>query len=327
MRRRDLMMLLGSATMAAPLVARAQQKPMPVIGILGVGSATGSVQEVGAFRQGLAETGYLDGQNVAIESHWAEGRYDRLALLVADFVSRKVDVIVTIGGTSPALAAKNATSTIPIVFADVGDPVFVGLAASLAHPGGNLTGVSNLNTGLTLKRLQLITELVSQPEVIAQLINPDNRNSDRILREAQDAARTNGWPLTILRAHTESEIDAQFATLAQFPASALSVQADAVFAARRDQLLALSMQGAVPTIWPWDDFVSKGGLISYGPDYAAALRQSGLYAGRILSGTKPADLPVQQSITFRMVINLKTAKALGLTIPPTILARADEVIE
>ena len=323
MRRRELMLLLGGAMTAAPAV-RAQQKAMPVIGFLGTGSANALL--LAPFRQGLSETGYAVGQNVAIEYGWAEGQYNRLPTLAADLVGRKVDVIATLGGTPSALAAKTATSTIPIVFSS-GDPVEQGLVASLARPGGNLTGFSIMNTELMPKRVELLSELVPQAKVIALLVNPNNPNTQGIVREVQEAARVKGLQLQILEAATESEIDTAFASLVQLHAGGLVVAADPVLFARREQLLALASRHAVPAIYDWREFVATGGLISYGSSLTAIWRQVGIYAGRILKGAKPADLPVQQPTTFELVVNLNTAKALGLTVPPSILARADEVIE
>ena len=324
MKRREFMLLLSGA-LVAPRVLRAQQKAMPVIGILHSGSPGPYTPNVAAFRQGLSETGYVEGQNVAIEYRWAEGRYDGLPALAADLVGRKVDVIAALGGTPSALAAKTATSVIPIVFS-VGDPVERGLVASLARPGGNLTGVASLDE-LTSKRLELLSELVPQAKVIALLVNPTNAITERPIRDVQEAAGVKGLQLQILRASTDSEINAAFATLVQLHAGALILPSDGFFNSRRDQLVALAAQHAVPAIYDWREYAASGGLISYGMSFTAAYRLAGIYVGKILKGATPADLPVQQPTTFELVVNLTTAKALGLTVPPSILARADEVIE
>jgi putative ABC transport system substrate-binding protein len=278
---------------------------------------------VAAFHQGLSDTGYVEGQNVAIEYRWAEGHYDWLPTLAADLVGRKVDVIVASGGPAPARAAKNVTTTIPIVFATGGDAVDFGLVASLARPGGNLTGVSLLANELMPKRLQLLSELVPQAKLIALLVNPGPPNND----DLREAARAKGIQLHILKAGTESEIDSAFASFVQLHAGALLVGADLFFFGRREQLLALAARHALPAMYEWREFAAAGGLISYGASRAAAYRQVGIYVGKILHGAKPADLPVEQPTKLELVINLKTAAALGLTIPQTILARADEVIE
>ena len=318
MGRRELIILLGGAAIAWPLAARAQQKP--VIGWLGIGSPSPLV----AFRQGLSETGYVEGQNVAIEYRWAEGHYDRLPALAADLVGRKVDVIV--GNTPAALAAKSATATIPIIFIS-GAPVEYGLITGLAWPGGNLTGVSVMSMELNPKRFELLSELVPKAGVIALLVNPNNVNAEPVMRDVQEAARAKGVPLHILKAATESEIDAAFATLVQVQAGALVVGADLFFQRRREQLVTLVSRHAIPAIYEARDFVVAGGLISYGPSQPSVNRQLGIYTGKILKGAKPADLPIEQPTSFELVINLKTAKALGLTIPESFLSRADEVIE
>jgi putative ABC transport system substrate-binding protein len=327
MRRRELIFLLGGAATAWPLVARAQQKAMPVIGYLSTTSPGPAAPSTAAFRQGLSETGYVEGQNVVIEYRSAEGNYDRLPALAADLVARKVDVIVSVGGTPTALAAKNATSTIPIVFR-TGEPVADGLVASLARPGGNLTGFGMLLGELTPKLLELLSELVPQARVIALLVNPNLGSViERIIRDMEEAARAKGVQLPILKAGTESEIDAAFASLVQLQAGALLVAADPFLFNRREQLAALASRHAVPAIYPWREAVAAGGLISYGPSLTAVFREIGIYAGKILKGAKPADLPVQQPTKFELVVNLKTAKALGLTLPQSMLMRADEVIE
>jgi len=324
-KRREFILLSVSAAIAVPITVRAQQR-VPVIGFLGMTSPGPYAPLVPAFRQGLAETGYVEGQNVAIEYRGAEGHYDRLPALAADLVGRKVDVIATSGGPPAARAAKNASSTIPIVFiASV--PVELGLVASLARPGGNLTGVSTMFAELTAKRLELVSELVPQARVIALLVNPSNGNAERIIADVREAARAKGLQLHILKASSASEIDIAFATLAQQHAGALVVGNDAFFLTRRDQLVALAARDAVPAIYDSREYAASGGLISYAASLAVAYRQLGVYAGKILKGAKPADLPVQQPTTFELVINLKTAKALGLTVPQTLLARADEVIE
>ena len=322
MNRRKLILLLSGAVGALSRTLRAQQKAMPVIGFLGSASPS---HILAAFHQGLGETGYVEGQNLAFEYRWAEGRYDRLPALAADLVVRNVDLIAA-DGIPAALAAKTATSTIPIVFA-VGDPVDLGLVASLARPGGNLTGVSTMAPELSPKRLELLSELVPQVGVIALLVNPNNSNTERTTRDMQEAARAKGVQLHILTAGTESEIDAAFATLVQLHAGALVVGGDPFFANRREQLVTLAATHGVPAIYQSREFAEAGGLISYGLNFTAAFRQVGIYAGRILKGVKPDDLPVQQPTTFELVVNLKTAKALGLTVPPSILARVDEVIE
>jgi putative ABC transport system substrate-binding protein len=327
MNRRELMLLLGGAAVAAPRALNAQQKAMPVIGFLSSTSPGPSAPAVAAFRKGLSETGYVEGQNVAIEYRWAEGSYDRLPALAADLVGRKVDLIATGGGPPSAFAAKTATSTIPIVFVLGDDPVATGLIASLARPGGNLTGVSFLLVELMPKRLELLSDLVPQARVIALLVNPNNSNAQRIIPDVEGAARAKGLQLPILKATSESEIDAAFATLVQLRADALLVGTDPFLSSRREQLVTLAARHAVPAIYQSREFVASGGLISYGPSQTAVFRQTGTYVGKILKGAKPADLPVQQPTTFELVVNLKTATALGLTVPQSMLMRADEIIE
>jgi len=325
MKRREFMILLGGA-MAAARTGRAQQKALPVIGFLDSASPGPDAPFLAAFHHGLSETGYVEGQSVVIEYRWAEGSYDRLPALAAGLVGRQVDVIAA-DSIPGARAAKNATTTIPIVF-EVGiDPVEFGLVASLARPGGNLTGVGFLNFELVPKRLELLSELVPQADAFVLLVNPTNENAERVVRDGQDAARAKGVQLTILKAATESEIDTAFATLAQLRAGALLVSPDPFFISRREQLVALASRDAVPAIYSLREAVADGGLISYGTSRTSVFRLLGIYAGKMLRGAKPADLPVQQPTTFELVVNLKTAKALGLTVPPSILARADEVIE
>ncbi len=326
MRRRELILMLGGAALGWPCALRAQQKAMPVIGFLGSGLPGPSAPFVAAFRQGLSETGYVEGQNVAIEYRWAEGNYDRLPALAADLVGRKVDVI-SAQSTLSARAAKSATSTVPIVFTSGNDPVAAGLVASLARPSGNLTGVSFLTVELMPKRLELLSELVPHARVIALLVNPNISAAERIIRDMQEAARAKGVQLPILEAANESEIDAAFASLVQLQAGALVVGTDPFFFSQREQLVALAARHAVPAIYEWRENVASGGLVSYGINNIAVLRLAGTYAGKILAGVKPADLPVQQPTKFELVINLKTATALGLTVPQALLARADEVIE
>jgi putative ABC transport system substrate-binding protein len=308
------------------LLARAQQKAMPVIGYLSGGRRAWSTPSVTGFRQGLGETGYIEGQNVAIEYRWAEFRDDRLAALAADLVGRKVDLVVASGGLLVVLAAKNATSAIPIVFPALSDPVVAGLVASLARPGGNITGFSPFQFELMPKWLELLIGLVPQARVIALLVNPNDPRAEGLIRDMQEVARAKGVQLPILKATAESELDAAFGILGQRHADALVVSADPLFQ-RSEQLVALASRHAVPAIYPWRELAAAGGLMSYGASIPGLFRQAGVYAGRILKGEKPADLPVQQPTKFELVVNLTTATTLGLTIPQSILARADEVIE
>ena len=321
MTRRELVLLLGGAMTVAGAV-RAQQRAMPVIGFLNPTSPGPLAPYVAAFRQGLAETGYVEGQNVTIQYRWAEDHFDRLPALAADLVAQKVDVIASTGDIARAQAAKTATSTIPIVFLIGGDPVGVGMVNSLARPGGNLTGFTLLGGELVPKRLELLSELAPQTKVIALLLHPNSPATGGV----QEAARTKGLELHVLRASTESEIDAAFASLVPLHAGALLVGADPFFFSRGEQLIALAARHAVPAIYSEREFAAAGGLISYGTSRTAAYRQVGTYVGPVLKGAKPADLPVQQPTTFELVVNLNTAKALGLTIPLAILRLADEVV-
>ena len=329
MRRREFSTLLGGAATAStvwPSPLGAQQKATPVIGYLGTTTPGQSAPNVAAFRHGLSETGYAEGQNVAVEYRWVEGRLDRIPAFTADLVARKVDLIVA-GADLAAQAAKNATSTIPIVFIAGRDPVEQGLVASLARPGGNLTGVSFLTRELNAKRFELLRELVPQARGIALLVNPNNPSFEFVVKAVEQAARAKGVQLHILKASIENEIDAAFTSLVRQQAGALVVSSDPFFNSRRELLVALAARHTVPTIYEWRAFVVEGGLISYGTSITAIFRQVGIYAGRILKGAKPADLPVVHPTTLELVVNLKTAKALDLTIPPSILSRADELIE
>jgi putative ABC transport system substrate-binding protein len=326
MRRREAMQMLGSVAVARPLAARAQQKAMSKIGFISGRSLGDNALLMAAFRRGLAEAGFVEGQNLAIEYRWAEGHYDRFPAMAADLVALKVDVIAVGGGTTAALAAKKATSTIPIVFFIGVDPVAVGLVAGLARPRGNLTGVTVQLDELAPKRLELLAELAPRARVMGLLVNP-TRASELSVSGMQEAARVKDVQLLIVKAATEGEIDAAFATLGDRHADALIVASDPFFAGQREQIVALAARYAVPAIFPDREFTASGGLISYAPSFTAALRLVGAYVGKILKGAKPADLPVQQPDKFELVINLKTAKALGLTVPQSILAGADEVIE
>ena len=324
-RRRDLIVVLGTAVVS-PLAAVAQQ-PMPVIGYLAHGYPETDDFRVPSFRRGLNETGYVEGQNVAIEYRWARGQYEKLPDLAADLVQRQVSVIAAMAGAPPALAAKAATSTIPIVVM-LSDPVQFGLVAGLNRPGGNITGVAILATELVAKRLDLLHELLPSASVIAALINPANTASTEVAtRNLKDAALSLGLQLHFLRATTAAEIDAAFEGLAVSRADALIVSTDPFFTSRRDQIVALAARQAIPATYDWREFVVAGGLMSYGSDLVDGYRQAGVYTGKILKGDKPADLPVQQAVKIELVINLKTAKALGLTIPLSLAGRADEVIE
>ena len=326
MNRRELMLLLGGA-MTAPHATQVQQKAIPVIGFLGSSSPAPYATQVAAFLRGLEEVGYIEGQNVAIEYRWAEGRFEQLPALAADLVGRKVDVIAADAVTSTR-AAKDATSTLPVVFISGANPVEHGLVASFARPGGNLTGVAMMVAELAPKRFELLSEMVPQASVIALLVNPNNvLQTDGVIKGVREAARAKPVQLQILKASTEAEIDAAFGTLVQLQADALVVGPDVFLHSRREQLVALAARYRVPAVYEWRESVAAGGLISYGPRLTSVFRQLGGYAGEILKGANPGDLPVQQPTKFELVINLKTAKLLGLTVPPWILARADELIE
>jgi putative ABC transport system substrate-binding protein len=324
MNRRGLISLLGGAA-AWPLAARAQQRAMPVVGFLSGVSAWEDAHLAAAFRQGLSETGYVEGRNVLVDYLWAEGHYERLAALAADLVSRQVTVIAT-GSIAAGLAAKAATTTVPIVFQVGGDPVESGLVATLNRPGGNLTGVTTLSLELWPKRLELLHEVVPTATLIGLLVNPINFDN-KLNLEIQAAARTLGLQLHVLHATTERDFDTVFATLVQLRVGALMIGGDAFFTSRSEQLAALTVRHAVPTIFQYRQFAAAGGLMSYGSSITEAYRLVGVYTGRILKGEKPTDLPVQQSAKFELFINLKTAKTLGLTVPLSLLGRADDVIE
>jgi ABC-type uncharacterized transport system substrate-binding protein len=324
MRRREFITLLAGAA-AWPLAARAESA-IPVIGYLSPGSPESDAWRLNALRRGLNETGYLEGQNVTVEYRGAQGQYDRLSALAADLVRRQVTVICAPFSPS-AFAAKAATTTIPIVFSTSVDPVTAGLIASLKRPGGNVTGITLLNVEVMVKRLELLRELVPTAAVNALLVNPTSALTEFETRYAADAAQTLGLKLNVLNATTESEIDLAFATLTRQRLSTLVISSDAFFTNRRDRLVALAARYEVPAVYAFREFASTGGLVSYGTDVSDAHRRVGIYAGRILKGEKPADLPVQQVTKLELVVNLKTAKALGLTIPTSILVRADEVIE
>lgn len=326
MRRRELLVVLGGA-LAMPHALCAQQKAAPVIGVLAAASPdnAGAQRMLAAFRKGLGELGYIDGQNIVIEYRWAEGHYDRLPALAADLVDRKVDVIVTEGGDPSVLAAKQATLTIPVVFHADGDPVASGLIASLARPGGNLTGISL--HGLAAKRIELLSELVPQARAIAFLVNPNDPSTGDEIKDAQQAARIKGVQLRVVEAGNDNEIEPAFAGLGKIGAGGLVVVASPIFSRRMAQIAALASRNAIPAIYSGRSYVETGGLLSYGSDLAEVYRLKGIYTGKILNGAKPADLPVEQPSRFELAVNLKTAAALGLKVPPSILARADEVIE
>jgi putative tryptophan/tyrosine transport system substrate-binding protein len=326
MRRRDFITLFGGAA-ACPFAARAQQPTTPVIGFLSSASAEAYKPFVAAYRNGLSEAGFIEGRNLGLEFRWAEGQYDRLPLLARELVSLPVALIAASGGLPSVAAAKAATTTVPIVFTLGSDPVKFGIVASLNRPGGNVTGVSLLAYLLDAKRAELLHELLPSAAAFAILVNPKNAQAETQLADFRGAARALGQEHVVLNASTEAEIDAAFATLAQQRANALVVSADPVFLSRRDQIIALAARHSVPAIYEWREFPDAGGLMSYGVSLTDAYRQAAHYAARILKGEKPSDLPVMQPTKFELVINLKVAKALGLEVSPTLLARADEVIE
>jgi ABC-type uncharacterized transport system substrate-binding protein len=324
--RREFITLLGGAA-AWPLAARAQQAAMPVIGFLSSGSPDSDPSRLSAVRQGLKETGYIEGRNLTIEYRWAEGHYDRLPALAADLVHHRVAVIVGTGTTPAAFAARAATTTIPIVFIIGGDPVQYGFVASLNRPGGNMTGVSFLNRVIVAKQLEMLHETAPKATVIGFLVNTTNPYVESDTRDAQTAADTVGRKLLVVKAATESDFVTAFATLVQQRAGALLIAGDRFFNNKVDQLIALAARHAMPVLYPWREAAVADGLMSYGANIDDAFHQGGIYAGRILRGEKPADLPVQQAVKVDLVINLKTARALGLTVPLPLLALADEVIE
>jgi putative tryptophan/tyrosine transport system substrate-binding protein len=326
-KRRQFITLLGGAAAAWPLAARAQQPAMPAIGFLDSKSSDDSAHMVAAFRRGLNESTFIEGQNVTIEFRWAQNQYDQLPVLAADLVRRRVDVIAATGGPA-ALAAKAASATIPIVFRVAADPIAAGLVASLSRPGGNVTGVTSLNLEVGSKRLEFLHELVPTATIMAALVNPTNPTNAEILsRDLQATARLLGLQLHLLHASSDADIDAVFATLTELRAAGLVIGTDALFSSRDEKLAALGLRYRIPTIYQWREFVAAGGLVSYGGSFADSYRLAGVYTGRILKGEKPAELPVQQATKLELFINLKTAKALGITVPPTLLALADEVIE
>jgi putative tryptophan/tyrosine transport system substrate-binding protein len=326
MRRRKFITLLGSAA-AWPLAARAQQASVPIIGFMSSRAAPDSAYLVAAFRKGLGEAGYIEGQNVAIEFRWANGRYDQLPALAADLVKQNIAVLTAVGGEPSALAAKAATSTIPIVFTIGGDPMKIGLVATMNRPGGNATGVSLLAIEPEAKRLAMLHELVPKGALIAVLINPNFGDFESRTRELSAAARTLSRRIEYYKATSDAELELALSRIAQENAAALLPTGDPFFDTRRERIIAFSAKSSLPTIYQFREFAIAGGLMTYGISITEGYRQAGIYAGQILKGAKPAELPVHQSIKFELVINLVTAKALGIEIPPTLLALADEVIE
>ena len=326
-RRRDFMSLLGGAAAIGPLPARAQQPAAPVIGIINAGSPDTQLDRMRAFRQGLKDAGHVEGENVTIEYRWAENQIDRVPALVTELIRRQVAVIVATGGSDPALAAKAATTTIPIVFTIPEDPVRLGLVASLARPGGNATGINFFSNELIAKRLELLRELVPAARRVAVLIHPADANAETVLRDVDTATRAMGLQIQTLDVSTGQDIDAAFATFARDRPDAVFISGGPLFVSRRIQLVLLAARHALPASYGSREYAEIGGLISYGTSLTDAYRQIGIYAGRILKGAKPADLPVMQATKFELVINHAAARVLGLSVPPSLLARADEVIE
>jgi putative tryptophan/tyrosine transport system substrate-binding protein len=326
MRRRDLLALAAGTIALRPWAVRAQQKPLPVVGFLAIAAPAPFAPFVAAFREGLREAGYVEGRNVVLEYRWAEGRGDRLPALAADLVARKVDVITTAGGLLAARIAKEATSSIPVVFEAGTDLVAAGLVASMARPGGNLTGLAIMTSDLNPKRLEFLTEMVPEAATIAFLINPTKATTERVTAEVRNAARVRGVRVEVVAAAGEDEYEPAFSR-ARAMAGALLVASDPVLFSRRERLVALAARHALPAMYEWREFAEIGGLMSYGTSIAEMHRERGRYVGRVLAGAKPADLPILQPTTFEFVINMKTANALGLTVPQTLFARADEVIE
>ena len=327
MNRRDFIILLGGVVGACPLAVDAQPRAFPVVGYLSTRAAGEADYVTAAFRQGLKEAGYVEGQNVAIEFRWADLQYDRLPALAADLVQHRVAVIAAVGGIHSGLAAKAATSTIPIVFVSAGDPVSFGLVPSLARHGTNVTGISMITVALAPKRLELLRELMPRAAVIAMLANPTSPYFEPEMRDVLDAARARGLQVHVLRANTSRDIEAAFATLVQQRVDALLVSGDPFFDSQREKLVTLTARRAIPAMYQWREFPLLGGLVSYGSSITSQYREAGVYAGRILKGQRPADLPILQPSKLELVINLKTAKALGLTVPQSLLVRADEVIQ
>jgi ABC-type uncharacterized transport system substrate-binding protein len=327
MRRREFITLIGSTAVGWPLEARAQQPAMPVIGFLGLASSTSNAPFIASFIRGLNDAGFAEGKNVLIEFRWAEGRYDRLPALAADLVGRHVAVIFASGGTVPLRAVMAATSSIPIIFSLGNDPVKQGIVSSLNRPGGNITGVTFTSAPLGAKRLELVRELIPKASLIASLVNPNSAAAVDEQQQLESVAGPIGLKILVLNAKSATEIDAAFTNLTQLHADALLIPPDAFFTERREQLVELAARYVVPTVYFEREYVVAGGLMSYGVPLRESYRQAGIYAGRILGGAKPADLPIVQATKFELVINLKTAKALGLEIPDKLLALADEVIE